>query len=339
MNDAEISKSVEYEETARAKALDDAGLTATALSHVEGLVFPLPVGAIIASIVLSYDTRDGTNREKVRCAVCPQHQAHNRGFRVALADGQQALMGINCGETQFGAGAWQVALADYERRVQHATYIARIDPALKAIAEISPIVVEWHNRAKDLGSWLSQFRLAFPNLSRVLTDVARRSEGRFTRERGRTRTRVNRLGREESYRDVEVIEIARMPFPGMFLGKTPQAALGLAIDHLAEAQQLLRATDTRSLAGAYTRLRQARQAVNDASEHHQGCLRNCNISWLPAMCDWVNREAGLMPTYCFEDQDLVARDDDGYERRFEWMAGTSIGSSLSERISQLWPDA
>lgn len=339
MNDIEISKSVRYEESAQAKALEDAGLTATVIGDGKGLVFPLPVGAIIASIVLSYDTRDGANREKVRCAVCPQHQAHNRGFRVALADGQHALVGINCGETQFGAGAWQIALADYERRVQHATYVARIDPALKAIAEISPIVMEWHTRAKDLGSWLSHFRLAFPNLSRVLTDAARRSEGRFTRERGRTRTRINRLGREESYRDAEVIEIARIPFPGMFLGRTPQAALGLAMDHLSEARRLLKGTDMRSLASAYTRLRQARQAVNDASEHHQACLRNCNVSWLAGMCDWVNREAGLMPTYCFEDQDLVARDEDGFERRFEWLAGSSIGSPSSEQISRLWPDA
>ena len=331
--------SLEAEELAQLSVLREAGLVEPSSDDGPGnLIFPMPAGANIESIIRSYDTRDSDGQAKVRCAVCPQHQAHHRGFRVLLDDGRQALIGINCGETQFGAGAWQSALADYERRVQHATYLARVAPALTAIDGILPLMLEWHRKAQKLGSWLSGLRRTYPNLTRRWTDVARRSEGRFERERGRTKTRINRFGREESYRDVEIVQVGKIPFPGMFLGQTPQTPLGLAKNHLESARFLLAKTDVRSLAQAYSQMRQARQAIVDAEDFHQGCLRNCDPSWLVKMCDWANKDSELTVTYAVEGADLIATDELDTEVRLRWYRGNDLGAPPTDQIALLWPE-
>ena len=101
----------------------------------------------------------------------------NRGFRVEIEGGEQARIGIRCGEKHFGGGAWQAAVADYDRRVAHAQYLARVKPALDAIEQIMPLVREWHQRTNLPAKWMPTFRGHLGELFNRLAEEAKRSEG------------------------------------------------------------------------------------------------------------------------------------------------------------------
>ena len=170
----------------------------------------------------------------------------NRGFRVEIEGGEQARIGIRCGEKHFGGGAWQAAVADYDRRVAHAQYLARVKPALDAIEQIMPLVREWHQRTNLLAKWMPTFRGHLGELFDRLAEEAKRSEGRLERERRRKRKRVNREGREETYIDTEVTLVARIPYPGMFMAESPTHPLNGATKEIGCAAALPRCSPTRT---------------------------------------------------------------------------------------------
>lgn len=323
-----LETAVEAEEELRRQVLAEAGLIES-LDDEEGLVFPLPPGARIIRVLSGYDTRDTTNI-KVRCSACPQHQHHNRGFRVEIEGGDHARIGIRCGEKHFGRGAWQAAVADYDRRVEHAQYLARVKPALDAIGQIMPLVREWHQRT----NLLAKRGPGFPfELSSRLEVEAKRSEGRLERERRRKRKRVNRQGREETYTDTEVIVVARIPYPGMFLGESPTHPMNGATKEIGCAAALLaNKTDTASLAKAFAHLRRGRQYLNDAARIHRGVLSNLTPGWLPALCEWANQDDGLEATYAVQGTTIEC---DG--EPFPLLSPDLIGTPTIDRINELWP--
>lgn len=319
---------VEVEEQVRRQALAGAGLVEE-LDDEEGLVFPLPLNAHIVRVLRGYDTRDTTNT-KVRCSACPQHQLHNRGFRVEIESGEQARIGIRCGEKHFGHGAWQTAVADYDRRVQHAHYLARVKPALDAIEQIMPLIREWHQRT----NLLAKLGPGFPSeLSDRLYEEAKRSEGRLERERRRKRKRVNRQGQEETYTETEVILVARIPYPGMFLGESPTHPLNGATKEIGCAVALLaNKTDTASLAKAFSHLRRGRQYLNDAARTHRGILSNLTPGWLPALCEWANQDDGLEESYAVQGLTIECDGDP-----FPLLSPEVLGAPTIDRINELWP--
>jgi len=322
-----LETAVQAEEEIRWQVLAAAGLTDSVDSD-QGLVFPLPTGAKIVRVISGYDTRDTTNT-KVRCAACKQHQLHNRGFRVEIEGGEQARIGLNCGEKHFGDGAWQAAVADYDRRVQHAHYLARVKPACDAIEQIMPLVREWHQRTNLLAKWMPAF--SAQELFGVLAGEAKRSEGRLERERRRKRKRVNRQGREETYVETEIIVVARIPYPGMFLGQTPTHPLNGAITEVGCAIAIFEnKSDAVSLAKAFAHLRWGRQYLNDAAEIHRGALQNLKPDWLPSLCEWANSE--LEETYTVRGSTIKCD-----EETFTLLAPEAIGTPPIDRINELWP--
>lgn len=325
-----LATAVEAEEELRRQVLADAGLIER-LDDEDGLVFPLPQDAQIIRVLSGYDTRDTTNT-KVRCSACAHRQLHNRGFRVEIEGGDHARIGIRCGEKHFGRGAWQAAVADYDRRVERAQYLARVKPALDAIEQIMPLVKEWHQRTNLLAKWMPACRRGLGELFDRLADEAKRSEGRLERERRRKRKRVNRQGREETYIDTEVIVVARIPYPGMFLGESPTHPLNGANKEIGLAVALLaNKTDTASLAKAFGHLRRARQYLNDAARIHHGVLANLTPGWLPALCEWANQE-GLEGGYAAQGLTIEC---DG--EPFALLSPEVIGAPAIDRINELWP--
>lgn len=322
---------VEAEEELRRQVLAEAGLIES-LDDEEGLVFPLPTHAAIVRVLCGYDTRDTTNT-KVRCSACAQHQFHNRGFRVEIEGGAQARIGIQCGEKHFGPGAWQAAVADYDRRVRHAHYLARVKPALDATEQIMPLVRAWHQRTNLLAKWMPTFRSHLDELFDRLAEEAKRSEGRLERERRRKRKRVNKQGQEETYIETEVIVVARIPYPGMFLGESPTHPLNGATKEIGCAVALLaNKNDTASLAKAFAHLRRGRQYLNDAARIHRGVLSNLTPGWLPALCDWANQDDGLEATYAVQGLTIEC---DG--EPFTLLSPEVIGNPALDRINELWP--
>lgn len=65
-----------------------------------GLAQEIPEGEVPLRYINRYHAG-----EKVRCAFCKQHQAHNRGFTALMDDGRFALCGRDCGIKYFGEEA------------------------------------------------------------------------------------------------------------------------------------------------------------------------------------------------------------------------------------------
>lgn len=327
----DLDEALEHQRTL--DALAEAGLIEDAASD-EGLVFPLPDGAVIREIVARYDTR-ATGR-KVPCAVCPQHQRHYRGFRVALESGDEARMGINCGEKEFGKDAWDRANADFNRRVQLATYQARVSPALELIGKIEPLVAEWHERAKRLGRWISGFRREVPALFTEIGTAALRRGGRFEIERMKGREGVNAAGQQITYKQAEITVLGRIPFPDMFLGETPGYRLNGAIQSLREAIAIFdKQTDAASLARAFRALQRARQHLMDADRAHQGALLNLDPAWIEPLCQWANRHDALRAHYWVEGSSLCHSEVAG-DGALAVMERSQLGRSNLDAILEVW---
>lgn len=82
---------------------DDAGTSEFVISKPElqaGLAQEILEGEVPVRYVNRYHAE-----EKVRCAFCAQHQAHNRGFTALMEDGRIALCGRDCGIKYFGLEA------------------------------------------------------------------------------------------------------------------------------------------------------------------------------------------------------------------------------------------
>ena len=329
LEDAEV----ELERQRTLNALNDAGLVEDAAND-DGLVFPLPDGAVIREIVARYDTR--TSGRKVACAVCPQHQRHFRGFRVELESGDHVRMGIVCGENEFGEDAWARANADFNRRVQLATYQARVAPTLGVINAVEPFIHEWHQRTNKLARWLGEFRRELPALFTEIAKVAQHRSGRFEIERVRGREGVNAVGQRFTFKKAETSVVGRIPFPAMFVGETPTYGLNGAELSFREAKTILdERTDAPSLARAFREVQRARQYLIDADRAHQGALLNLNPSWLESLCEWANQYHALTARYWVEGSTICHTEAAG-KGVFQLMERSQLGRSNWESILEAW---
>src|SRR3954464_9293020 len=130
------------ETTSRRDALIEAGLFIENPEQVPGLVYPIPPERSLKALVREYETKATLGR-KVRCAACPTHTLHYRGFVSELDDGTPALVGIVCGERHFGEGIWAEMRAKLVREQDRAHYLARLGPALRQIELLHPLLREW----------------------------------------------------------------------------------------------------------------------------------------------------------------------------------------------------
>lgn len=321
------------EEAARLQSLVAAGLVANDPEAGPGLVFPLPADATIACILGGYDTKRSLGR-KIRCAACPQHQPHFRGFRVQLLHGLEANIGFNCGEQHFGEGAWKAALSEYDRRVEEAHFAARVAPALIMIERVMPVVEAWHDKSKAIARHFGDFRRELPDLHRVLLEAARLREGRLETETRVHRKVITRIGREESKMDVDVTLVGRIPFPAFFLGSSPNSSLVGAKQDMGIAVALLtQKTDTASMAKAFRSLQRARQHLQGAADLHEGALLNLNPAWLIGLCKWANQHADLRGYYEVEGG-TISRTDAG--NSFSLPTADQLGPSPRLQIEALW---
>lgn len=305
------------------------------LEDEDGLVFPLPSEARIVRIVRGYDTREGSGL-KVRCSACRQHQPHNRGFRVELDDGNQARVGFNCGEGHFGEGAWRAAVADFDRRAENAIYVARIGPTLTAIEKVLPMIDEWHRRTNQFGKWIVKFRRSVPALFGRLGEESKLRDGKLERQKKVKISGVDRNGREIQKTSFEAVSIGRIPFPGMFLGESPNHGLNAAKKCLGLAVALLEhRRDTSSLNRAFAHVRDARQHLAEANDVHLRIMLNLNSDWLPALCKWANRDEELQCEYeC--DGNAIIHSEYNYEERFDFLESEVFGLPSNDKIASVW---
>lgn len=325
---------IAVEDVARLQSLLEADLVEN-IDLEDDLVFPIPEGVAIRGVVRGYDTRD-TTKLKVRCGACRSHQPHNRGFRVELESGHFARIGHDCGEKQFGKGAWEHALADFVRREDHAHYISRIKPAVETISKIVPLINEWHLRAKVIASWKSELLREFPELYAQLVKQAKERSGALEKEKWGREKFVDRTGNERTRKAVVIATMGRIPYPQMFLGFTLSATLSSAKNELLNAVALFEnKQDSKSLTRAFSHMSKSRQLLNDAEEAHQGALLNVQTGWLADMCDWANQHYDLEATYHF-DHRVLSGDERGRQRRVEFPLPSQIGQPLIAKIVEVW---
>ena len=333
-SDAASADEAAVEERRLAYALFAAGLIEDPASN-EGLVFPLPADAVVHEIVASYDTR--STGHKVCCAVCPRHQKHFKGFRVALQTGDQARIGIDCGEKQFGKDVWKSVSADFDRRVQITLLQARVEPTLEALNLVAPLIEEWHRRTNALAKWLNRFRKDVPQLAARLGSIAKARDGRLAIEREVWREGVNRNGKLFKHKDVETRLLAQIPFPATFLGDTPTRGLNGATSELKQAVELLSGKVTGlALANAFRSVQRARNFITDADRAHRGALANLNTAWLQGLCEWASEDEALTGSYDFEHGQLL-HDEHGYEDELAWLTPAELGKSAADEIMSVWP--
>lgn len=289
---------------AKAGLIDDAGVQ-------DGLVFPLPKGAVIDEIVATYDSRE--SGAMVRCAVCPQRQAHYDGFRVALKSGEHVRMGWRCGELTFRQD-WKSAHAGFQRKVEQTKFVGRVKPTLDMLAKVEPLIREWHGRAKKLGSWLKGFQRELPDLWKHLSFVAASQERLLASE--------PRLG--------------RIPFAAMFTGESPTHGLNGALRAIDDARDLLAlGTDSPTLAKAFKLVQQARFQLNEAHRAHQGAIANLNPDWLREMCSWANRSFDSDAGYWLEG-DAIVHTERASQERFEVLDRAELGTSSLDAVLAEW---
>lgn len=333
-SDPAIAVEAEVEDQKLAGALLAAGLLEDPGNN-EGLIFPLPPDAVVQEIVASYDTR--STGQKVRCAACPHHQKHFRGFRVALRTGEHARIGIDCGEKQFGKDVWRSVSADFDRRVEKALLEARVEPTLESLSHVMPVIEDWHRRTNEFAKWMNRFRRDVPQLAVRLAAMSKERDGRLVIERQVWREGINRNGKSFRHKDVDTRFVVQIPFPAMFLGDTPTRGLNGAMGELKQAISLLNSKVTGlSLASAFRAVQRARNFVNDADRAHRGALINLDPAWLQGLCNWANEDDVLASVYQFEDGKLI-HDEHGYEDEFPWLSPSQLGRSGADQIASVWP--
>lgn len=324
----------ELEERHLQSALTNAGLIDDTADE-SGVVFPLPTSSQIIRIVAGYDTRKTTN-QKVRCSACKQHQPHFRGFRVELDTGQQARIGLDCGEKHFGEGTWQSAVSDYERRAENAVYVSRIEPAIASIGKTMPVLREWHGRTNIFGSWIVSFSRDVPKLFTRLVEEAKLRDGRLERQRRVKQNSVNRQGASGQKAAYETILIGQIPYPDMFIGSSPNHGLNEAQTHFGLAVALLEnKRDTASLAKAFRHIQDARRQLQHAADVHSKIRANLKLDWIPSLCAWANRDERLEASYRAMNNGIL-HDEMGSEEIFEFVNLDALGLPMFGVIDAIW---
>src|SRR5689334_1551298 len=146
MSDRELKQQVSAHRdlfVARGLWVDDPSLIADLAVRLDPSSRPHPDYPVI-----HYDTTLST-KEKVRCSVCPQRQAHNDGYVVRTGDGRTGLVGNACGAAHFGTQAWAHIDAMHTVRVRRVINEALRRPAADSLEECAGAVRQW---SMDLAS-------------------------------------------------------------------------------------------------------------------------------------------------------------------------------------------
>lgn len=114
----------------------------------EGLTPEIPIGEIPISYINSYDAdRD------VRCAFCPSHTPHKRGFTALMEDGRIALCGNRCAIKYFGkdiANNLEKILKEQKRRdIDESIIRQMVEASSVVLARISRRILELERQATD----------------------------------------------------------------------------------------------------------------------------------------------------------------------------------------------
>ncbi|MCH8166831.1 MAG: hypothetical protein IIC03_02725 [Proteobacteria bacterium] len=109
----------------------------------------------------------------VRCAFCPTHTPHRRGFTVAMADGRTALCGIDCAAKYFGVEVAARHEADLEKHIKKVTQERLV---VRALSGVQIVVDELERRwlrleeaAEDVTSEL-EFFIGHSSIARSVND-------------------------------------------------------------------------------------------------------------------------------------------------------------------------
>lgn len=294
---------------ARRDALIAAGLFIEDPEQDQNLAFPVPPGVKIERLLTSYDTKTTTGR-KVRCAGCPTHTKHYRGFRALLDNGQQANIGIDCGETHASPGAWEEMNANLSRRQRDAYNAARVAPTLQAIERAEPLLKAWHDRSKVAVAFMRQLEDAFPTLSAALAQAGKQDDGRLEFDRNRELNKQERRLRNGQRWEVVTVYCSTIPYPPSFERWFATSGIVGAFQGIKSAQKILSGDPTPSqVSDALQRLRVARKLLDDSAAIHDGLLANLDPVWWQGACRWANVEKLTPGTLRFEGRTLICETD------------------------------
>jgi hypothetical protein len=95
--------------------------------------------------------------ERVRCAICPKHQHHNRGITVEFDDGSKALCGSVCAEKLYGKDVWNRIQNEFADRRSAELQASLIGPTRDLIVRIrrdlSPLL-SLYQHGEKFTTWL-----------------------------------------------------------------------------------------------------------------------------------------------------------------------------------------
>ncbi|HEX4739041.1 MAG TPA: hypothetical protein VH331_15925 [Allosphingosinicella sp.] len=323
------------EEQARRQVLVAANLFDEDPEQIAGLVFPIPAERTLAALLRDYDTQRTTNR-KVRCAVCPTHTKHFRGFVGQLDDGSLALIGINCGEDRFGEGTWAEMSASLKRQQEEAYYRGRIEPARQQVEIVYPLLQEWATRLSRWRSFAESVRSRYSDFFGSLREAAVKRDGQLIREQMVFVTVVDEQGIPRQQRQPRVEVMGRIPFPAGFV------AITIGDRRLTEARECVKNAyralapnaDLRSLERAFRTLREGRKLIDEVEEFHQGWIRNSSLDWWSSACNWHNA-AGSSRRLRVHGRAIMMSNDGNPIKLV--VPEASPSESLFEAIAAAWP--
>jgi hypothetical protein len=300
---------VAIEHVVRRDALIAAGLFIEDPEEDQTLAFPVPHGVRIERLLTSYDTKTTTGR-KVRCAGCPTHTKHYRGFRALLDNGQQANIGIDCGETHATPGAWEEMNASLSRRQRDAYNAARVQPTLQALERAEPLLKTWHDRSKVAVTFMRQIEDAFPALAAAFAQAGKQDEGRLEFVRNRELNKQERRLRNGQRWEGVTVYCATIPYPASFDRSFATSGIVSAFQGMKSARQILLDNPTPSqVSDALQRLRLARKLLDDSAAIHDGLLANLDPAWWQGACRWANVEKLTPGTLRLEGRTLICETD------------------------------
>ena len=260
--------------------------------EIEGLVERVREGVVPVDIVYAYDWND-----EVRCAFCPQHQKHKRGYVVRLPTGELAPIGNVCGSKHFG-GRWEEWEREHRFRSKRKYYLERVAPLSDAIVKALPLLKHWrmplyhveqfkHEMEKKASTLFDELRYAAVRQSGTLIVTERRRDHAAEDERDRGLKPDHPNYGKPIYR--EVSESVGQIAGHEFLGADLRHMLEDAQNKLLAAQQRLVAehVPTSELQAAVRDVRDARALLKTVAELHRAFRRFLGTDNLTRIAKWA----------------------------------------------------
>jgi len=297
------------EHIARRDALAAAGLFIEDPEADAGLAFPVPAGAKIVRLLTSYDTKLTTGR-KVRCAGCPTHMKHHKGFRALLDNDLQANIGKDCGEAHSEPGAWETMNASLSRLQREAYDAARIAPTIANITAAEPMLRSWNERCSSASKFYRAFQDAFPDLAVKIATAGQQSNGRLEFQTTRRLSERERRLRNGQTREIRTHHCATVPHWRSFRHENPVKSIIAGFRQLAVAKQELASSSAPArVAEAFRMIRAANAKLSAAADEHNQMLRNFSLDWWTGVPRWAKAEKLVPGELRFDDRCLVCDDD------------------------------